>query len=100
MPKSMSYQEELIESIKDPLEAVLYIEACLEEANPEVLRLALKDIVEAHGRINHLSEKAKVLYEKFDRILSEKKGEEIYYLGALLDALGFHLGVTVKGSNH
>lgn len=100
MARSISYQEELIESIKDPLEAAAYIEACLEEADPEVLRLALKDIVEAHQRMNQLSEKAKVLYGKFERMLSENKGEAIYLLSALLDALGFHLAVKVKSNNN
>lgn len=100
MAKSMSYQEELIKSMKEPSEAAPYIEACLEEGDPAVLRLALRNVVEAHGRMNKLSEKAKMLHEKFDLMLSEKKGEELYCLGALLDELGFHLAVTVKSSNH
>ncbi|MFB2937469.1 hypothetical protein ACE1B6_19650 [Aerosakkonemataceae cyanobacterium BLCC-F154] len=99
MARSISYQEELIESIKDPLKAAAYIEACLEETDPEVLRLALKDIVEAHQRMNQLSEKAKLLYGKLDRMLSENKGEEIYCFNALLDTLGFQLTVTVKSNN-
>jgi hypothetical protein len=49
--RSISYQEELIESLKDPLEAAPYIEACLEEENSEVLKLALNDVVEARHRI-------------------------------------------------
>ncbi|MFB2876461.1 hypothetical protein [Floridanema aerugineum] len=99
MPRSISYQEELIESIKDPTQAAAYIEACLEETDPEVLRLALKDIVEAHQRMNQLSEKAKLLYDKFDKMLSENKGEEIYCLSDLLDVLGFHLAVKVKSDD-
>ena len=93
MPRSISYREELIESIKDPLKAALYIEACLEEGDPEVLRLALEDVTESHRRTSKLSDRAQLLYQECDRMLSEKKAEEIYCLNALLDELGFQLAV-------
>ncbi len=96
MSRSISYQEELIESLKDPLEVAPDIEACLEEENSEVLKLALNDVVEARHRMNQLSEDVTALLEKLGELLSEKKGSEIYCLSALLDALGFQLTVTVK----
>lgn len=99
MSRSISYQEELIESLKDPLEAAPYIEACLEEENSEVLKLALNDVVEARHRMNELSEDVTALLVKLDELLSEKKTSEIYCLSALLDALGFQLTVTVKERN-
>ncbi|MEG4227753.1 transcriptional regulator [Microcoleus sp. N9_B2] len=97
--RSISYQEELIESLKDPLEAASYIEACLEEDNFEVLKLALNDVVDSRHRMNELSEDATALLAKLGELLSEKKGAEIYCLNALLDALGFQLTVTVKQTN-
>ncbi|NJK73377.1 MAG: hypothetical protein HC942_03480 [Microcoleus sp. SU_5_6] len=97
--RSISYQEELIESLKDPLEVAPYIEACLEEGNLEVLKLALNDIIEARHRMNEPSEEVTALVQKFSELLSEKKGAEIYCLSALLDALGFRLTVTVKERN-
>lgn len=99
MSRSISYQEELIESLKDPLEAAFYIEACLEEENSEVLKLALNDVVEARHRMNELSEDVTALLAKLGELLSEKKESEIYCLSALLDALGFQLTVTVKQRN-
>jgi DNA-binding phage protein len=99
MSRSISYQEELIESLKDPLEAAPYIEACLEEKNSEVLQLALNDVVEARHRMNELSEDVTALLAKLGELLSEKKESEIYCLSALLDALGFQLTVTVKQRN-
>jgi DNA-binding phage protein len=96
MPKSISYQEELIESLQDPLEAAPYIEACLEECDSGVLRLAIRDIIESHKRLNKLSDKAKVLSEKLDLILSETKSDDFFCLQNLLEELGFHLAVTVK----
>jgi DNA-binding phage protein len=99
MSRSISYQEELIESLKDPLEAAPYLEACLEEENSEVLQLALNDVVEARQRMNELSEDVTALLAKLGELLSEKKESEIYCLSALLDALGFQLTVTVKQRN-
>ena len=49
MPKTKNYQEELIEDLKDPSEAANYLNAALEDADPEVFLLALRDVAEAHG---------------------------------------------------
>lgn len=96
MPRSISYHEQLIEALKDPLEAAPYIEVVLEEGDPKMLRKALKNVIEAQGGIDQLSERVKQCYEKFDQMLEEKGEIEFYCLSALLDALGLQLAVTVK----
>jgi probable addiction module antidote protein len=98
MPTSDSYQEYLIESLKDSEEAAAYIEAILEAENPEpeLLASALKDVIDARLRMNNLSEQAKLSWETLNKILSESGGTEIYNLVALLDALGFSLAITLK----
>ena len=98
MPKSVSYKNDLIEFLKKPEAAAAYIEAILEEENPEaeLLPLALSNIVEARGGIVQLSELAKLHYEKLKNLLSQTGGDEVYLLVALLDALGFQVNVTIK----
>jgi DNA-binding phage protein len=98
MPKSVSYQDDLIEFLQKPEAAAAYIEAILEEKNAEteLLPLALSNVVEARGGIIQLSELAQLHYEKLKNLLSKTGGEEVYLLVALLDALGFQLNVTVK----
>ena len=97
MPTSDSWLDSLIESLKDPEEAAAYIEVALEleekDPQPDMLRLTLKDVVEARVRLNNLSEEAKRSYEKLDKILSETGGAEIYGLVELLDVLGFRIAV-------
>jgi len=97
MPTSDSWLDSLIESLKDPEEAAAYIEVALEleekDPQPDILRLTLKDVVEARVRLNNLSEEAKRSYEKLDKILSETGGAEIYGLVELLDVLGFRIAV-------
>ncbi len=96
MPRSISYHEELIEALKDPLQAAPYIEVVLEEGDPKMLRKALKNVVEAQGGVDKLSEQVKQSYFKLDRMLGEKGEIEFYCLSTLLDALGLQLAVTVK----
>lgn len=98
MPTSDSWLDALIESLKDPEEAAAYIEAVLEEKEPEfeLLRLSFKDVIDARVRMNALSDEAKLRYEKLDKILSETGGAEIYGLVELLDALGFPIALRAN----
>ncbi len=100
IPTSDSWLDSLIESLKDPEEAAGYIEAILEEKEPEpeLLRAALKDVVEARVQMNNLSEQAKLRYEKLDKMLLETGGAEIYNLVEFLDALGFRIAIAPKES--
>lgn len=100
-PTSRSYREYLISSLKDTQEAAAYIETFLELEEegfePELLRSALKDVIDARLQMNNLSEEAKQHYEKLDKILLETGGTEIYSLIKLLDALGFHIAIALEG---
>jgi DNA-binding phage protein len=93
----IALHDALIESLKDPERAAGSIEVVLEleekDPQPDILRLTLKDVVEARVRLNNLSEEAKRSYEKLDKILSETGGAEIYGLVELLDVLGFRIAV-------
>jgi DNA-binding phage protein len=100
MPTSDSYREYLIESLKEPEEAAGYIEAILEEKDPEpeLLRNAIRKVIEAQIRMNALSESAKQYHEKLDKMLTASAGSEIYCFVELLELLGFKLGITVADS--
>ncbi|NDJ25382.1 transcriptional regulator [Nostoc sp. B(2019)] len=102
MPTSTSYHDYLISSLKDPEHAAAYIEVMLEleeEKEPlpsELLRAALKNLVDARVQTNNLSEEAKQHHEKLEKVLLETKGAEIYGLVELLDALGFRIAIAPK----
>ncbi|MCL1464188.1 DNA-binding protein [Argonema galeatum] len=93
MPKSVPYRESLISRLKNPEYAAGYIEAILEEKDPEpeLLKQALQDVAEALGDKQHL--------EKLDLILSVEGSAEIYHLGLWLNELGLNLTVTVKSDD-
>jgi len=98
MPTSDSYREFLIECLKDPEHAAGYMEAILEEKDPEpkLLGNALRKVIEAYVKSDRLSDSAKQLYEKLDRMLTESNAAEIYTFIELLDAIGFRVAISQK----
>lgn len=94
MKKSRAYQPDLIESLRDSEEAEEYLNAALEEDEPELFLLALRNVAEAQGGVAQLAEKAKLNRESLYRMLSDRGNPEFRSLDALLHALGFRLAVT------
>jgi len=68
----------------------------LEEDDPELFLLALRNVAEAQGGIAQLAEKAKLNRESLYRMLSDRGNPEFRSLDALLHALGFRLAVTAN----
>lgn len=89
-----SYQEDLIESLKKPKEAVAYLNAAIEDGDRELFLLALRNIAEAQGGISAIAEKAHLNRENLYRMLSKQGNPEIKSLMTLLNAMG--LALTVK----
>ncbi|MEG4941506.1 transcriptional regulator [Microcoleus sp. F4-D5] len=96
-PTSRNYQECLIESLRNAQEAAGYIEVTLTEASdePKLIQMVLKDVVDSRLKFNNLSESAQLQWDKLDKMLTESAGSEIYSLVALLEALGFKLGINI-----
>ena len=94
MKKSKAYQPNLIENLRDVGEAEEYLNAALEEDNPELFLLALRNVAEAQGGVAQLAERAKLNRESLYKMLSERGNPEFKSLDALLHALGFRLAVT------
>ena len=96
MNKSKAYQPDLIERLCDVGEAEEYLNAALEEGDPELFLLALRNVAEAQGGVAQFAEKAKLNHESLHKILSERGNPELKSLDALLHALGFRLAVTAN----
>lgn len=96
MKKSKAYQPNLIEDLKDPREAEEYLNAALEEDDPELFLLALRNVAEAQGGVAQLADKTKLNRESLYRMLSARGNPEFRSLDALLHALGFRLAVAVN----
>lgn len=96
MSKSKAYHAELIENLRDPDEAEEYLNAALEEEDPELFLVALRNVAEAQGGVAQLAGKTKLNRESLYKMLSERGNPELKSLDALLHALGFRLAVTAN----
>jgi DNA-binding phage protein len=51
MPTTKSYHAFLVSSLQDPEESAAYLDSVLEDGDPQHIRLALKNIAEAHASL-------------------------------------------------
>jgi probable addiction module antidote protein len=98
MAKSRSYRSDLLESLKDPVEAAEYLNAALEEGEPKVFLLALRDVVDSQGGMSKLAASTSLNRENLYRMLSSRGNPEFFSLSTVLSAVGFRLAVEPKTS--
>ena len=99
MPTSDSYHDSLIESLKDPYYAAIYLETHLEgdeyEFEPELLKLALSHVSEALGSQLLTPEQIKCNAVQLEELMEKPGKEAIHGLQSWLKSLGLKLTVTV-----
>jgi hypothetical protein len=98
MTTTKSYHQYLIESLKQPTEAAAYLWAILQEENPEpqLLKSALEDILEALGSTQLSPEEIEQQKDKLNILLEQQGKVAIYSLGEWLQKLGLELTVKAK----
>ena len=96
MKKSKTYQPTLIENLRDAREGEQYLNAALEEDDPELFLFALRNVAEAQGGVAQLAEKTKLNRENLYKMFSERGNPEFKSLDALLHAMGFRLAVAMN----
>lgn len=90
----IDYQEELIESLKDPKEAQAYLSAALLDEDERVFLLALKNVLEAQGEdMTAVAKKSKLNRENLYRILSKKGNPKLTSIRSILHVIGFELSL-------
>lgn len=96
MKPTKSYQESLIQSLKDPEEAAEYINAALGEGDLDIFLLALRNVAEAHG-MTSVSRRAKLNRVSLYRMLSKRGNPEFQSVLQLLSSWGLKLEVQPQG---
>ena len=99
MAKSRNYRSDLLEFLKNPVEAAEYLNAALEDGEPEVFLLALRDVVDSYGGMSKLAESTSLNRENLYRMLSNKGNPEFFSLSSVLSAVGFRLAVEPKAAD-
>lgn len=100
MPTSDSFQDYLIEALKDKIHAAAYLTAHLEDddSQPGLLKLALSNVFESLGKPN-MADDAKLHWEKLDVLLAPEGSATIYGLASWLKAVGLKLTVAVDAGD-
>ncbi len=92
-----NYHNELIESLKNPIEALAYLQVAFDEYQQdndiELLLVALRNVAEANGGIAKLASKSRLNRQSLYRTLSEKGNPRLDTLGLVLNALGYRLSI-------
>lgn len=96
MTRSINYRDDLLKSLTDPEEAKEYLNAALEDENPEVFLLALRDIVDANSSMTQLAQGTNRNRESLYKTLSEKGNPQLNSIRSILSNLGFKLAVEVN----
>jgi len=91
--KTDRYRDKLLESLKHHDEAAHYLNACLEDDDPRIFLMALRDVADAHGGVRSVSREARLNRESLYRMLSKSGNPSLESLASVLHALGLRLSV-------
>ncbi len=99
MSEFRNYRESLLEALKNPEEAIAYLEVALEEFfedhDKTSFLKALRTIAEAQGGLTDLANKSNLNRPNLYKALSGKGNPKLETIGAILKALGFKLHVGI-----
>lgn len=91
-PRDKSYENSLLKALTNPQEAAAYIEAVMDDGNPQALLLALRQVAQAHG-MAEVTRRAEVGEKTLFRMLGSKGNPTVDTLNKVLHAVGLRLSV-------
>lgn len=86
-PASRAYEEGLDKRLKNPEYAIGYLNAILQENDPDLLLLGLRDVARAHG-FTHIAESTGLNRESLYKALSKGRNPRIGTVMDVLSAMG------------
>ena len=93
MLKSASYDDLLIDMLKDEKRAIAYLNAALDEQDPRIFLVALRNVAKAQGGLAKIASRAGLNRESLYRALSEGGNPSVQTIASVLEALGARLRV-------
>jgi probable addiction module antidote protein len=83
-----------MDMLKEEERAVAYLNAALDEPDPRIFLVALRNVTQAHGGMGKIAAHSGLNRESLYRALSEKGNPNMQTLAAVLRAIGARLGVA------
>ncbi|OGW88643.1 MAG: transcriptional regulator [Omnitrophica bacterium RIFCSPLOWO2_01_FULL_50_24] len=96
MKAAVSHHDELIKILKDPQEASAYLNAALEAGDKKAFLMALRNVLEAHGGMTRISDRAKINRVSLYKMLSRDGNPGFENLLTLLNVVGIRFQVTAR----
>ena len=96
--KTKRYEDSLIESLKNPIEAAAYLTVHIEDNSKyaeETFLLALKDVAQAYG-IKKVAARAKLGRQSLYKTLSGSVNPKLNTLRSILDSMGLKMTIEPK----
>lgn len=88
-----SYTDQLVEALKDPVEAAAYLQAAIEEGDREALLVAMRHVTAAHGGMTAIAQQTGLSRESLYRAFSRRGNPTVATLSSVLAATGLRLSV-------
>jgi len=92
IPRDVSFNDYMVESMKDPVQAAAYIEAVIDLEDPAALLVALRHVAKAHG-MAEVARRADVGDNTLFKALSAKGNPTLATVHKVLSAVGLRLSV-------
>lgn len=93
----VNYNDFLKEELKNSKFAMIYLNEALQDENPTVFLIALKDVIEARGNnISALSKKTKISRPNIYKMLSKKGNPRWHNITSLIEAMGLQVNLSYK----
>lgn len=94
MTKHIKYQDYLIESLKNPKEAIGYLNAALQGGEISVFLLALQNVIQAQGGISKIADKTHKSRTSLYKTLSKTGNPYLKSTNNLLTALDMQFSIV------
>ena len=91
-PRDMSFDDYMVQSMKDPAQAAAYIEAVIDLEDPAALLVALRHVAKAHG-MTEVARRADVGDKNLFKALSATGNPTLATVHKVLAAVGLRLSV-------
>lgn len=89
----VDHRVQLLKDLQDVDECVGYLNAALEDEDPNVFLLALKDVIDAQMGMTSIAKETGLNRESLYRMLSKRGNPRIKSVSTLLQPLGLHIAV-------
>ena len=91
-PRDVSFDDYMVQSMKDPAQAAAYIEAVIDLEDPAALLVALRHVAKAHG-MTEVDRRADVGDKNLFKALSATGNPTLATVHKVLAAVGLRLSV-------